>query len=27
LQDRSAGRVDNYFHTGRQYYLGLQYTY
>jgi iron complex outermembrane recepter protein len=27
LQDRSANRVDNYFHTGRQYYLGLQFTY
>jgi TonB-dependent receptor len=26
-QDRTAERVDNYFHTGRQYYLGLQYTY
>lgn len=26
-QDRTAERIDNYFHTGRQYYLGLQYTY
>jgi iron complex outermembrane receptor protein len=26
-QDRTAGRIDNYFHSGRQYYLGLQYTY
>ena len=26
-QDRTAERIDNYFHTGRQYYLGLQYAY
>jgi iron complex outermembrane receptor protein len=27
LVDSTAERVDNYLHTGRQYYLGLQYTY
>ncbi|MET0535262.1 MAG: TonB-dependent receptor [Steroidobacter sp.] len=27
LVDSTAERVDNYFHTGRQYYLGLQYSY
>jgi iron complex outermembrane receptor protein len=27
LMDRTAERIDNYVHTGRQYYLGLQYSY
>ena len=27
LVDSTAERIDNYLHTGRQYYLGLQYTY
>jgi len=27
LVDSTAERLDNYLHTGRQYYLGLQYTY
>lgn len=26
LMDRTAERIDNYVHTGRQYYLGLQYS-
>ncbi len=26
LMDQTAERVDNYVHTGRQYYLGLQYS-
>lgn len=27
LMDSSAERINNYVHTGRQYYLGLQYSY
>ncbi len=27
LMDSNAQRLDNYFGTGRQYYLGLQYSY
>ena len=27
LMDTRAQRIDNYFGTGRQYYLGLQYSY
>jgi iron complex outermembrane receptor protein len=27
LMDTTAQRIDNYFGTGRQYYLGLQYSY
>jgi TonB-dependent receptor len=27
LMDTQARRIDNYFGTGRQYYLGLQYSY
>jgi iron complex outermembrane receptor protein len=27
LVDSRAERMDNYVHTGRQYYLGLQYSY
>jgi iron complex outermembrane receptor protein len=26
LMDSTAERIDNYVHTGRQYYLGLQYS-
>ena len=27
LVDSNAERLDNYLHTGRQYYLGLQFSY
>ncbi len=27
LVDTTAERIDNYLHTGRQYYLGLQFSY